>query len=495
MSINLLHGAGIAVLVLGVAALREWWLLVVLPRRAHQFHVRGETREAIRLLERLVDKKSVLGATALAGHRIALGNYLAGLGEHTRAVGVFRKSLEWAAEVELELDVRHALARSLEALGDREGARRESERVWKLLATAKPETLLVRANILEEEHHDYEEARRTLLRLLERPPLGMGEQRPVLALRAAHCATLAGRPEEALPEVERFLEGRPELSLRRMALEVAGSALVAMGDLDAAEQRWRQALDLAQQEGNPAQIASEHVQLAETLLRQGRGADALAHAERAESHAQASRIAARMRSTLHTEQEAWDQARVQLANSRSITALADPQWERQSLGHVAMAQASLELEAGDPDAARRFLDEARTALARDRRLALVCDSLSARIASLEGRHAEALALLVEVQKDLRRLPHDRVSWLHYETAMSIVRHEAGDYEAARDHVHRALGWRPDPLAMPRLYYRLGQCLLALGDRVGARTALRQSLEFPFSTRASRAARALLEQLA
>lgn len=485
-----------------------WWLLgavlaavlllelrthLWLPALAQVLRARGERERARALLEEVVRAPSFFRVGSKPDARFQLAWLEMEQGQFSEAVEQCRAILDLPVRAGFAALVRYRLADCLEALGRAEEAARERTEAASNLKHAPADAGVHLARAREwvrkgrpaEACREYEAA---LARLPRWNTQGRAEVLVWLAL--AHQQ--AGEPEAASRRAEEAVALKPGTELLMTAHSVAGIGYSTHGRLDEAEGHRQLAFDLAVESGNEDRAATYLASLAGTQRSRGKLVEAMQSADRAASMSLKARRHARLvEAECLLSMGRLDPARTCLEQARAARPHAQPQEERRSQATLALAQAALELEAGDPEQALARLREAAE-IRDDPRLALWHDCVTAPVLASLGRAEEARALIAGIEARAAQYGSDPTTQERCWAGIGRARLLLDDPAGSRSVWLRYLATPPPPVDRPTGYYYMGECERLLGNEEAAHQAYRSGGNLGIETHYARRCRARLE---
>ena len=429
---------------------------------------------------------------------------------YAEAEAHFRQLLTKRLSPGIEADTRRRLALTLEVLGKSEEADQERERAsMSAMKGAKDQTALTAQGDLLKNERRYDEACELYQRALHLLPLGVSPRRAQILAKVTIAHHQAGRSGEALRCAEASLQSRPDKTIRLLMERMAGVAASDQGDLEAAETHYIRALDLAEVNGKPEDVAQALALLAYLKHKQGDYGEAIAAARRSrEMASNPARIDIAVEAECLRDMGRFEEARVVMRRHFDGPYLSSPREERkmQALGSLGMAW--IETRAEQPEAAWEYLETARTGLkplpsattwppapgGDEDKLMLWCDATAVNILSQKGNMADAYRLMGSIESRLPRFAND------YATLRGVYGHLAraslrmDNFAECRSYCQRNLECRPPPSGLPALYHLLGETHLRLGETDTARDFFRQAVAPGIDSLDARRAQARLNEL-
>lgn len=485
----------VTLLVVGLLA-RERWMFRILPMLADAKRSRGNKAGARRLLERLLKKPALFGARSRAWLHHRLAWYALEDGRTQDAVDHARRSLEGRHHPAIEALFRMRYADALEADGREAEAAAERTRASERLDSSKETAahLLARGKALKRSGR-YAESIPLFERAVAHTAGAPADARAQLLLNLALSCWEAGQVPKALRWADEAISlDVHSLTHRTTAFSVAALALGTMGRLDEAEQRWKQAYDLASGHGNTTQAARYLASLSMIQRRRGHLTEAMATCE------QAAGMSIEARRMARTSQYETCMALGQFAEAREMLVRAA---KAQGFPTVAaetriqalntMGQALAAAEGDSPQEALPLLQDVSGVLATDEKVAIDFYSVRTLVEAMSGLEHESRTSARAAAEWALRMGNDRGRLMSYHMKVGRAALLWGDIAEARAHFNAGMALGPDPVDQPKLNYFLGECSAADGDLTEAERKWQAAVDSGLNTYYTARAQQRLEQ--
>lgn len=482
--------------VLAAWALLEARTHVWLPAQAQVYSGRGEREKVRETLEEIVRTPSLIRGGAKPGALFQLAWLAIEEGRLEEAAQRCERALELPARPGFRALVRQRLADTLETLGRTEQAEEQRRLAAREAAEAPPDaaTHLARGRELAQSEKAPEAIAEYEAALGLIPDWNQQHRAEVLVWLALACYQ-AGRPEQTVERAEQAIALNPGVEVLMTAHSVAGVGCSTLRRLDAAEEHRQKAYDLAVETGNEDRAGNYLASLAAIQRARGLLVEAMQTADRAATTSFKARRQARLvEADCLWAMGRFDAARTCLEQARKAKPHPQVKEERRSQATLALAQGLMEADAGNAEAALRWLQEGAEALRSSPMLCLWHDAGMVHVLALLGREVEARALIAGLEARTASFASDPATlercWAGMGRALLVL----GDAAAARTQWLRVLATPPDPVDRPMGYYFLGESELALGNPAAAYHAYRSAASLGIETRYARLARQRLKEL-
>jgi tetratricopeptide (TPR) repeat protein len=465
------------------ALLREFWLQLLLPAFALHLRARGRRAQATKTLERAAARPSLFGERGRIEVRYRLAWLYMEDRRYDAAIQQCRTILARRLRPSVEASVRARLAECLEAAGDPAGAETERQRARNCLISGAGggDTYFARGKLLARDRK-YEEAREAYQQALAAIPAWNNFARAEVMVHLALASFDAGQPAETVRWAEEAMLAKPTTDLLITAHRTAGVGYSSQGRLDEAELHVRSAAAIAAAAGNAQRTAGLLLQLAGIQMKRGKLVETMEVCAKACGMDLEARRQARL-----IEGESlrlwgrYDQARTAFEQARQAPGHPQPSAERRSQATLALDQAWLEAEAGDPDAARRYLQEAVEGLGADEKLGLWCAATDAWVLALSGSKEESRERMVEAEARASRFAADPGTQKMCLAMLGQAAYALGEFDRSIEFWTEYLRQEPTPVFRPRGLYFLGECHRQLGREEPAKEAFGEAVDLGIDT--------------
>ena len=442
-------------------------------------------------LKRIVSTPSLVGGGVKTTARLRLAQLHLLAREYEPAAEQYRLILDMlmkdrrikAAGWNLEANVHSQFADCLEGLDDHYGAQIERERAAQCLTSkdADAPSLLASGKLLAQTGH-YADACENYARALHLISKHDIDLRAEVLVLMALASFGAGRTDQTIEAAEEAIAYNPKPAMRILAHSMAGIGYATQGDIASAERHRITALDLATSSGNKEQVAQALSQLANIERKRGNLQEAIDLARKAGAMTAGSKRQSDMvEAECHRRRGDYPAARASMRAVQQGKPYSTPSAERRSQGISLIGCGWIEIEAGEPQAALDYLQQAAALFPQDVRLSLWCQGGIACAFVMLGQIAPMQQTIQGVEAKLPEFANDRETQMRVATMYARVAFVQADYARSRMHWHACLALMPDPVEQPKIWYNIGECHFQQQDWSRAQEAFDRSVNFGFDT--------------
>jgi tetratricopeptide (TPR) repeat protein len=260
---------------------------------------------------------------------------------------------------------------------------------------------------------------------------------------------------------------------------MAGVACGNLGDLENGITYSRTAAEIAEQAGDGPAAARAMGMVASYQKRSGRFDDCLATIRALSEQGRSSLTVQIVQAECCQELGRFDDAERTLVAAWKCDELVRatiPQLAKRQAGVISLSTARLHVEQGRLSDAWDRLQDAIAAFRGDEKLTLWCEATGARLCALLGRRDDAAAKMAYVMERMPQFSSDRHGTLSCAWNLAMTTQALGDDGDALVRWDNYLALTPDPVALPRAYFHMGECHAALGHAQRAREYWTKSVD-------------------
>lgn len=405
----------------------------------------------------------------------------------------FRQLLERRLPPGVEADTRRRLADTLDILGKPQEATSERAQIEAIVAANPKEARAQQAwGDLLKNKHQYDAACEAYIYALAGTPHSNRPERATIMAKLAHANYDAGRPEETVRWAACSLASFPSPNIRRSMERMSGIGSSDLGDLEKAEQHYRNSLHLSNLSDSAEQVAQDLGILAGVHFKRGQFQEAIAacHQARQMFEGSLSTTACTIEAECLREMGRFEEARAVMAQFRSMPKFDQPKLVHRMEALGALGCAWIEVRADQPEAALAFLEQARAGFAAapgtgeawppapqkgDDKLLLWCDATKSLALAQRGDTDASRMLRESVLSRLNFFDEDRNTCLLTYSSLGRAAFVLGDLTDCQNLLQQYFDCWPYAPGLLSANYWLGETYLRLGETEAACEAFREAI--------------------